>query len=124
MIGPKYWTERDKEEYELQSIIDKIDDSMSANHGGHFYEKATVKLQLPLIIRNSIAKAYLKEGWKYVYHITSTELGEDLYNSTAFIFSMYDVRSFSDDNRYYKAIIPDGTFVVLKDNQDFSKEVF
>ena len=83
-----------------------------------------LKLQLPLIIRNSIAKAYLKEGWKYVYHITSTELGEDLYNSTAFIFSMYDVRSFSDDNRYYKAIIPDGTFVVLKDNQDFSKEVF
>lgn len=124
MIGPKYWTERDKEEYELQSIIDKIDESMSANHGGYFYEKATVKLQLPLIIRNSIAKAYLKEGWKYVYHITSTELGEDLYNSTAFIFSMYDVRSFSDDNRYYKAIIPDGTFVVLKDNQDFSKEVF
>lgn len=124
MIGPKYWTERDKEEYELQSIIDKIDENMSVNHGEHFYEEATIKLQLPLIVRNSLAKAYLQAGWKYVYHITSTEAGEKFYNSTTFIFSMYDVKKFSDNENYYKAMINEGFFVVLQKNQNFSEEVF
>lgn len=37
---------------------------------------------------------------------------------------MIDVKNFSDNENYYKAMINEGFFVVLQKNQNFSEEVF
>lgn len=128
MIGPKDLKNRDKEKYDLDELIHKIDENIETNHGNYFYEKGDINECLPLAIRNKISKKYLDAGWKFVYHLTSAEFdGEENFKQTMFILSMHPVL---DANNYYKVCKREGIsyltqpIIVIRNEQDFSEEGF
>lgn len=71
----------------VERFIHEIDEEIIRNHGDYPWETAIIG-SLPMDTRNTIAMKYVNEGgWKYVYHITSSENGER-GGLTNFKFSM------------------------------------
>lgn len=84
MITPK---EIENYSANLEKIEDEIDESIKKCHGWNEYEQAIIAGEYPVNVRNAIAQRYKDAGWKYIYHITSSEVGGP--NAvTMFIFSM------------------------------------
>lgn len=75
----------------LDSLEREIDSSIISNHGLTPYEFATLAKEYSVDIRNAIADRYLKVGWNYVYHGTSSETHIDISGITVFYFSMVPV---------------------------------
>lgn len=83
MITPKELEERDMKLDELEK---KIDRSIKDFHELYKWEEAIIDGEYPVNVRNAIGQKYKNAGWKYVYHITSSEHG-GRPGLTRFIFS-------------------------------------
>lgn len=83
MITPK---ELENYNVNLEKIEDEIDESIKRFHGWCKWEEAIIDNEYPVSVRNAIGQKYKDAGWKYVYHITSSEHGERP-GLTRFIFS-------------------------------------
>lgn len=73
----------------FSEIIQDIDEAIKRAHGRYPYEQAILDYELPMDIRNEIAKEYVATGWnytQYVYHYTSSE-HKERSGLTAFYFS-------------------------------------
>lgn len=73
--------------YNLDEIEKQIDESIKSYHGWHPWEEAILDGEYPVAVRNKIAERYVANGWKYVYHRTTSENGEKP-GLTGFKFSM------------------------------------
>lgn len=71
-------------------LIEKIDKAIVSNHGNFTHESALIEGEYPVEVRNKVGKMYKKAGWKYVYHQTSSENGEQP-GLTHFILSTVEV---------------------------------
>lgn len=87
--------------YDLEKLEKDIDESIKNNHGDYEWEEAILEMEYPLSVRNEIGKRYMKKGWKYVYHLTSSENGERP-GLTSFIFSEVPVKHLEDNTKYIK----------------------
>lgn len=74
-------------EYDLDKIEEKIDESIKSYHGWYPWEEAILDEEYPLHVRDALAKRYKDNGWKFVYHVTTSETGEKS-GLTSFKFSM------------------------------------
>lgn len=75
-----------------------IDMSIKQFHGWYKHEMAILASEYPVHIRNIISQKYINEGnWKYVYHSTSSELGQKS-GLTIFYFSQ---KPLCHAERYY-----------------------
>lgn len=89
MIGPseyqriKVASDMDR----LDGVITKIDESLIKTAGNQLYSWVQVVIdgEYSEELRDEVAKAYAKEGWKKVYHRTSGEHGERA-GLTTFVF--------------------------------------
>lgn len=99
MITPKDIEELDLEEYDLDEIEKDIDRSIKHYHGYYPWEEAVLTTEYPLSVRNVIAKKYHEGGWKFVYHMTSSENNEES-GLTSFIFSMCELDEEYAKNRH------------------------
>ena len=89
MIGPseyqriKVASDMDR----LDGVITKIDESLIKTAGNQMYSWVQVIIdgEYSEELRDEVAKAYAKEGWKKVYHRTSGEHGERA-GLTTFVF--------------------------------------
>lgn len=73
-------------------IISEINRQMGKNHGQYLYEYAILDHELPLRDRNEIARQYVEEGWKYVYHRTTSE-NSQRPGLTVFYFSIAPINT-------------------------------
>lgn len=71
----------------FSEIIQDIDEAIKRAHGRYPYEQAILDYELPMDVRNEIAKEYVAAGWNYVYHYTSSE-HKERSGLTAFYFSV------------------------------------
>lgn len=71
----------------LDALEKQIDASIAKFHGWYPWEYAILYNEYAVVLRDAIAKRYLKAGWNYVYHGTSSENGERP-GLTSFSFSM------------------------------------
>lgn len=95
MIRPEEIENMD--EYDLSEIEKQIDAGIKSRHGWYPWEEATLYNEYPVAVRNRIAARYTANGWKYVYHCTSSENGEKP-GLTNFKFSMEQL-----DDKYVKS---------------------
>ena len=79
----------------LDALEKQIDASIAKFHGWYPWEYAILYNEYAVVLRDAIAKRYLKAGWNYVYHGTSSENGERP-GLTSFTFSMVPVESCKD----------------------------
>ena len=86
----------------LDEIEKEIDASMTQYHGWYPWEEAIIDHEFSVEARNEIAQRYIKAGWKYVYHNTSSEHGERP-GLTSFKFSNSEIEHCEkNSNDYYK----------------------
>lgn len=64
------------QEVNMKEIEYDIDNSMKSFHGWRSFEQAIIDGEYPVEVRNIISTMYVKAGWNYVYHKTSSENGE------------------------------------------------
>ena len=101
MLTPKDIRDTEIKQYDFDKLEKDIDESIKRYHGIYEWEEAILDKEYPLSVRNEIGKRYMENGWKYVYHQTSSENGErpDLTN---FVFSEVPVKHLEDNTRYVK----------------------
>jgi len=87
--------------YNLDEIENNIDAQVKKNHGSYPWEEAILDQEYETDIRDELAKRYIKAGWAYVYHHTSSENGERP-GLTCFILSTKPVEHIEKDNKYHK----------------------
>lgn len=87
MLTPKEVAQLNDNKYDLETIEKEIDTSIIDFHGFYPWEYASITYELPMNIRDKIAKKYIDAGWNYVYHVTTSEKNERS-GLTAFMFSM------------------------------------
>lgn len=81
---------------EALDVMEKqIDASIAKFHGWYPWEYAILYNEYAVMLRDAIAKRYLKAGWNYVYHCTSSENGERP-GLTSFSFSMDPIEHWND----------------------------
>ena len=71
----------------IDTIFGQIYKSLKEFHGQYPWEYAQINDEYSMDIRNEIANQYIRLGWNYVYHRTSSESGER-YGWTSFMLSM------------------------------------
>ncbi len=111
MLGPNDM----KNHYDMDKVITDIDESMKGYHKWYSWEQAVIDYELPVEFRNEIAKKYIEAGWKYVYHITTSENNERA-GLTAFKFSEKPVSS--DDRSFVvmRSEVNQNEFVVYRND--------
>jgi len=100
MITPNDIREIEIEQCDFDKLEKDIDNSIKSNHGIYAGEEALLDKEYPLSVRNEIGKRYMENGWKYVYHRTSSENGERP-GLTSFIFSEVPVKHLEECNTGY-----------------------
>jgi hypothetical protein len=101
MLTPKDIRKIEIVQCDFDKLEKDIDDSIKSNHGEYEWEEALLDKEYPLSVRNEIGKRYMENGWKYVYHHTSSEIGERP-GLTLFVFSEVPVKYFEDNTKYVK----------------------
>ena len=96
MLTPEKLNRVIKSEYDLKKLERMIDEKIKENHGNHPWEEALLDEEYPIEVRNAIARRYVKAGWYYVYHRTSSENGER-GGLTYFAFSQEPVSYFEKE---------------------------
>lgn len=87
MITPKDLKEVEIKKVDFDKLEAEIDESMKIYHGDYSWEQAIIEGEYSLEVRNEIARKYKAAGWSFVYHRTSSEVG-DKSGLTIFLFSM------------------------------------
>ena len=103
MITPEEAKNIVNKKYNLDTLESIIDRKIRENHGDYPWEEALIDEELPLKIRDELAKRYIEGGWEYVYHNTSSE-NDERPGLTYFAFSMEPVKHMSNNNRYHSVI--------------------
>ena len=98
MITPDDIKNLDLLKVNLDQLEEEIDKSIKLYHGWYPYEYASITEDLQRSVRDVLALRYKLAGWKFVYHTTTSEIGERP-GLTSFIFSMYELNS--DDIKGY-----------------------
>ena len=75
-ITPSDVTHIEMANYDLDHIIQLINEDIIKNHGMYHHEEAILHTEYPISVRKVIAIRLYRAGWKYVYHMTSSENGE------------------------------------------------
>ena len=101
MISPEKIKEKDRFNYDLDELIQQIDEDIENQHGFQYFERCYLSENIPFHIRNDIANLYIKSGWTYVYHTTFSEIDLDS-KGTIFIFSEYEIDDEFPD--YFKVL--------------------
>lgn len=111
MLGPK---DLNSVKYDMDKIISEIDASLKVFHKWYPWDSAILDYELPVEVRNELAIKYLN-GWKYIYHITTSENGERA-GLTAFHFSEESIEK--DINKFLvtKSEINENEFVVYRND--------
>ena len=60
----------------VDKYVDEIDKELKENEPMFEWFEAHVNGELPIVLRNAIAKKYIEAGWHKVYHHTTSENGE------------------------------------------------
>lgn len=89
MIGPNelYKLDDHDNKYSIKDMIQDIDRNMKRFHRWYPWEQSIIDYEVSKSMRNRIAQEYIKAGWRYVYHATTTERNERP-GLTIFLFSM------------------------------------
>ena len=101
MIRPDDLKQMEIKQCDFDKLEKEIDKSIKSNHGDYEWEEALLDDEYSLSVRNEIGKRYMKNGWKYVYHQTSSENGERP-GLTLFMFSEIPVKHFENNTKYVK----------------------
>lgn len=115
MLGPSDMRTITLEDYDVDGLIYKIDKNLKKFHGWYPWESALLEEELPLEIRNEIAIKYLKAGWIYVYHITTSENGERA-GLTSFHLSQSPIETDSRMFLVTKNQMNDNEFVIYRND--------
>lgn len=100
MIKPEDIKTLDLQKYNLDKIETAIDESIKQYHGWHPWEYALLDAEYPTTIRDELAKRYVNNGWKYVYHRTTSE-DNQRPGLTSFMFSMVSLDEKYTKNYHY-----------------------
>ncbi len=100
MLTPNDLKQMEIEQCDFEQLEKDIDESIKSNHGKYKWEEALLDKEYPLSVRNEIGKRYMENGWKYVYHRTSSENGEEP-GLTSFRFSEVPVDHIENCNSRY-----------------------
>ena len=98
MITPNDIKNLDLLRVNLDQLEEEIDDSIKSYHGWYPYEYASITEELPRAVREALAERYKLAGWKFVYHTSTSEIGERP-GLSAFKFSMYEL-NYTDTEGY------------------------
>ena len=71
----------------IEQMEEDIDSALKRVHGWYPWKEAILENEYSIELRDAVAKKYKDAGWKYVYHATTSELGERA-GLTCFKFSM------------------------------------
>lgn len=115
MLGPNEMKEITRMDYDIDGLIYKMDKSLKNFHGWYPWESALLDEELPFEIRNEIAIKYLKVGWIYVYHITTSENGE-CAGLTSFHLSQSPIETDSRMFLVTKNQMNDNEFVIYRND--------
>lgn len=99
MITPNDIQQIEIDKVDFDKLEKEIDRSILTLHGFYKWEEAVLTKEYPECVRNTIAKRYRDAGWRFVYHITSSENGERP-GLTRFKFSQSEIKSINVD-RYH-----------------------
>ncbi len=105
-------------QYDIDEVIRDIDKYLFTHHKSHlFCKQAILEYELPVELRNEVAKRYLELGWKYVYHTTSSDQVKDVHREYT-LFELTDVMFAPDDGSFLvvKSEINPNEVVVYKAN--------
>lgn len=102
MITPEEAKKIVNKRYNLDTIEGIIDREIRENHGQYPWEDVIMDEELPISIRDELAKRYARAGWEYVYHHTSGE-NEEKPGLTEFMFSMEPIQ-YAENNRSFRKI--------------------
>ena len=117
MITPNQAEQLKNEKYNYDKLESEIDESIKRHSGFYPYETASLMDELPVDVRNNIAKRYYDAGWNYIYHRTSGENNEKP-GITTFIFSQTPVTFTSSNYIQYKGE-PRPTEELLEPNKKY-----
>ncbi len=101
MLTPNNIREIEIKQCDFDKLEKDIDESIKRNHGNYKWEEALLDKEYPLSVRNEIGKRYMKNGWNYVYHQTSSE-NDERPGLTSFIFSEVPVKHLENSTKYIK----------------------
>ena len=101
MITPNDLKNIELEKIDFEKLEAEIDESIKNFHGWYPWEEAIIQGEYSVEVRNEIAKKYKENGWKYVYHQTSSENGETA-GLTDFIFSNKELEDEHIREKFYK----------------------
>lgn len=101
-ITPEQVSKIDNTLYNIDDIEAEVDESIKNYHGWYPWEEALVDREFPVEVRNEVAKRYIKAGWKFVYHNTSSENGERP-GLTCFMLSN-DAILHCENDKYHKVV--------------------
>lgn len=73
MIKPSDIDKLSNHKWSVTAVIQDVDKEIKHTHGWYPWEEAMLDYEVPLHTRNRVAEQYVKAGWKYVYHHTSSE---------------------------------------------------
>ena len=89
-ISPKDVPSVELSHYDLNHIVEMINNQINKNHGMYPWEDAILEFEFPLVVRNAVAARFYMSGWTYIYHATTSELGQRS-GLTSFILSTVPV---------------------------------
>ena len=101
-LSPEQINKIDNKLYNIDDIEKEVDESIKEYHGWYPWEEALIDREYPVEVRNKVAKRYIKAGWKYVYHHTSSE-NDERPGLTLFRFSN-DIISHCENGKYHKVV--------------------
>ena len=101
MLTPNDIRKIEIKQCDFDKLEKDIDKSIESNHCNYKWEEALLDKEYPLSVRNEISKRYMENGWKYIYHRTSSENGEKP-GLTSFIFSEVPIKYFENSTKYTK----------------------
>lgn len=101
MITPNDLKNIELKKTDFEKLEAEIDESIKSFHGWYPWEEAIIQGEYSVEVRNEIAKKYKENGWKYVYHQTSSENGERA-GLTNFKFSNKELEDEHTINPFYK----------------------
>lgn len=96
MITPEELKEKMTNNIIFSKLEEEIDDSIMNQIGFYPWQQALIRGEYSVEIRDIIARKYKANGWNFVYHGTSSEIG-DYPGTTFFIFSEKEI-----DNNYIR----------------------
>lgn len=90
MVRPEDLIKVEIEEVNFKEIEKQIDSYILKTHGNHPWEEAIIEHEYSVAVRDIIAYKYKENGWRFVYHRTSSE-NKEKPGLTQFRFSLVEL---------------------------------